>query len=147
LEKIYRQHKDRLFQFSLYLTGDRQLSEDIVHDTFLKFANQGEMTDDIVSVKNWLFICARNLIYNHLKKKSIKRYIPVQYGPTVTAEEKLFIEQVLGQLLPEDRELILLREQQRYSVREISEMFELSEEAVRVRLFRIRKKMQKLAKE
>ena len=147
MEQAYKQHRDSIFRFSLYLTGDRQVSEDIVHDVFLKLANQKEGTKEIQSVKDWLFICARNLIYNYLKKKSITGYVPIQNDSSVTIEQRIFIEQILGHLKPEERELILLREQQRYSIGEISKMIELSEEAVRVRLFRIRKKMQVLAKE
>lgn len=147
MEKAYIQYKDNLFQFSLYLTGNREVSEDIVHETFLKFARQKEKIKDIQSVKDWLFICARNLIYNYLKKKTIYGYQPIDNGTPITIEQKIFIKQVLSKLKLEERELILLREHQRYSIKEISGLLALSEEAVRVRLFRVRKKMQTLAKE
>ncbi len=146
MEQAYKQYKDSIFQFSLYLTGDKQLSEDIVHEVFLKFAIQKKQKQEILSVKDWLFICSRNLIYNYLKKKPIQ-YIPIDQSDSVTVEQKIFIRQILGKLEPAERELILLREQQGYPVKEIAAMLKLSEEAVRVRLFRIRKKMQVLAKE
>ena len=146
MEEVYKQHKDNIFQYSYYLTGDKQMSEDIVQETFLKFANLKERKQDIRSIKDWLFICARNLTFNYLKKIN-RPYTPIESSNSVTIEQKIFIEQVLGKLEASERELILLREQQGYSVREISEMMEITEEAVRVRLFRIRKKMQVLAKE
>jgi RNA polymerase sigma-70 factor (ECF subfamily) len=146
LENAYKQHKDNIFQYTLYLTGDNQLSEDIVHETFLKYANQKELRKDIRSIKDWLFICARNLAYNHLKKKPLN-YKPIEFEQTVTIEQKIFIQEILGKLEPDERELILLREQQGYTTKEISTMLNVTDEAVRVRLFRIRKKMQVLAKE
>ena len=147
MEKAYKQHKDNIFKFSLYLTGNRELSEDIVHETFLKFAEQKDKIKDIRSTKDWLFICARNLTYNHLKKKLPSNYNPLINYDSIKIEQKIFIRQVLGKLDVKERELILLREHQQYPIKEIAAMLELSEEAVRVRLFRIRKKMQSLAKE
>ena len=146
MEEAYKQHKDNIFQYSLYLTGDRQLSEDIVQETFLKFANLKEKQQDIRSLKDWLFICARNLTYNYLKKKTVS-YSPIEKSNSVTVDQKIFIKQILGKLEPSERELILLREHQGYPIKEIAVMLNLSVEAVRVRLFRVRKKMQVLAKE
>ncbi len=146
MEEAFKQYKDNIFRYSLYLTGDRQLSEDIVQETFLKLANLKEKKSEIHSLKDWLFICARNLTFNYLKKKS-KKYSPLEKSNSVTIEQKLFIKQILKQLESSERDLILMREQQGYSIKEISGILQITDEATRVRLFRIRKKMQQLAKE
>ena len=46
----------------------------------------------------------------------------------------------------EERDLILLREQQGYSIGEIALLLGVTEETVRVRLYRARKKMQEIGK-
>ena len=145
IERIYQRHKDRLFSYCVYVTGDRQIGEDVVQETFLRLMQQRGRLTIKTSLRNWLFICARNLTFNLLKERGGTpdgAYPPVEEADV---EMKLFVESVLSRLSVEERELILLREQQQFSIRELAEMLELSEEAVRVRLFRIRKKMQSLA--
>lgn len=146
LERIYNRNRGNMLTYCLYLTGNRQLSEDIVQDSFLKLAEQ---KGSIKSIKDWLFICVRNAAFNSIKKGSRNLYQPLSNSAAsqISAEQKLFIKSILGQLETKERALILMREHQRYSIREISSMLEISEEAVRVRLFRIRKKMQSLATE
>jgi len=145
IERIYQRHKDRLFSYCVYVTGDRQIGEDVVQETFLRLMQQRGRLAIKTSLRNWLFICARNLTFNLLKERG--RTTDWCYAPLEEAdvEVKLFIESVLSQLSVEERELILLREQQQFRIAELAEMLGLSEEAVRVRLFRIRKKMQSLA--
>lgn len=144
IARIYQRHKDKLLSYCVYVTGDRQIGEDAVQETFLRLMRQRGRLEIKTSLRNWLFICARNLIFNLLKERretSDGAYVPVEEAEV---EVRLFIEGVLSQLSAEERELILLREQQQFSIRELAEMLGLSEEAVRVRLFRIRKKMQSL---
>jgi RNA polymerase sigma-70 factor (ECF subfamily) len=149
MERIYNRHKDSMYTYCLYVTGNRQVSEDIVQETFVRLMKQKASLDIETTLKNWLFICTRNLTFNYLRKQSRDVPLTTIKNP-VTAMDvvtKLFIQNVLGKLKPEERELILLREQQRFSVEELSQMLEISEEAVRVRLYRVRKKMQHIAKE
>lgn len=146
IARIYSRHKDSLYTFCLYVTGDRQLSEDVVQETFLTLMNHRDSLEVRSSLKGWLFICARNLTYNLLKRRSQNPDVYEIADPTLSIETQLFIENVLSRLSVDERELVLLREHQQFSVRELSEMLGLSEEAVRVRLYRIRKKMQSLVK-
>jgi RNA polymerase sigma-70 factor (ECF subfamily) len=150
LQRIYHRHKDRLYSYCLYVTGNRELSEDIVQETFLKLAQQTQRLDNDVSIKDWLFICARNLTLNHIKKHQRHTVLLPNiddFKVGLDMETKLFIQDVLDKLDHDERELILLREQQGYPVTEMARMLGISEEAVRVRLYRVRKKMQRLAKD
>ncbi|MFQ6009021.1 MAG: RNA polymerase sigma factor [Candidatus Zixiibacteriota bacterium] len=150
LQRIYNRHKNKLYSFCFYVTGNREMSEDIVQETFVQLMNQKAKLRIKTALKNWLFICTRNLVYNRLKKNN-KQILPLSQitNPTVAMdiETKLFINNVLDKLSLDERELILLREQQQFTTEEISDMLGISEEAVRVRLYRVRKKMQQIAKE
>lgn len=150
LERIYRRHKDRLMTYCYYVTHQRETSEDIVQETFRRVIDLRKDGNRIVSVGNWLFICARNLALNQLSRYRTRKSQPAATSDTTLfpdPETRRFVEKVLQRLDPDERDLILLREHEQYSICELSEMLDLSEEAVRVRLFRIRKKMQTLAKE
>ena len=119
-----------------------------MQETFTRLIGQSDKLDDNARVKDWLFICTRNLAFNHLKK--IKRGSLIEaisdHAADIDIETRLFIQNVLDKLTPQDRELILLREQQQFNTRDIARLLGLTEEAVRVRLFRVRKKMQQIAK-
>lgn len=143
--RIYERNADNLYSFCLYLCGDKQLSEDVLQDSFMKLMKQKENGKISRSVKSWLFVVARNLVYNHKKKLANEcEYMEIVDGQEISPEIHLFLKNVLSRLSPQERELILLREYQQFSIGQIAQMLELSDEATRVRLYRIRKKMQAL---
>jgi RNA polymerase sigma-70 factor (ECF subfamily) len=150
MDRIYRRFKDKLFTFCLFVTHHRALSEDIVQETFTRLMVQRKGRPEIESLSGWLFVCARNQALNCLSKSS-EATSPTPVGEIsatfIDPDTARFINTVLSKLDPEERDLILLREHEQFSIRELAGMLELSEEAIRVRLFRIRKKMQSLIRE
>lgn len=145
LDRIFRRHKDALFSYGLYMTWSREDAEDIVQETFVRLIRcKGKR---IVCLRSWLFIAARNLTLNRLRTKPSVSLKGLEGAISEVAETRLFIERMLSKLAPEERELVLLREWQGFAVAELAEMMGLSNEAVRLRLYRVRKKMQNLAKE
>jgi len=150
-EQIYLQHKDKMYSYCLYVSKDKQLSEDVVQESFTRLLSLDDNADNIQSPANWLFICARNLILNHLSsRKSEENNVASMTGivtESMSTETRLFIDEVLSQLESEERALILLREYQQFTMKELAEMLDTNESSVRVRLFRIRQKLQKIRKE
>jgi RNA polymerase sigma-70 factor (ECF subfamily) len=148
MERIYKRHKRDMMTYCAYVTGSRQTAEDIVQEVFVRLIRRkGEFR---TGLKNWLFICARNLCLNHLQRQKVASRVadsPRLRSESAEDHMRVFVEQILGRLEPEERDLILLRELQGYSVRELAELAGVSEEAIRVRLYRIRKKMHKLGRE
>ncbi len=150
LERIFNRNNRRIYTYSLCLSGDRQLSEDVVQESFVRLMGHKHNDPAIQSVKNWLFICARNLLFNHFRSNqtsaaSYAYETTPATPPAMDMETREFVRWVLGRLDPEERDLILLREQQQFSIAELAQMLGKSPEALRIVLYRIRKKMQKLA--
>lgn len=146
-ERIYERHKDRMFTYSLYMTGDRWLSEEIVQDTFLKLCEQKGHLEVRDSLAAWLFICTRNLVLNRLARRKREATLPpaeVQ-STLLDPEQRLFLLGVLNRLPAQERELLLLREQHGLPIKSLAELLDLSEENVRIRLYRARKHMQQIA--
>lgn len=155
LERIYNDYRDKMYSYCLYVTGDREMSHDLVQESFAKLLESPNLPEKVESVKNYLFICLRNQLFKHLEKTKVRReYLAtaiLDSQPTaaaeVSCETRRFLQDILGKLKPDERDLILLRSHQQLSPAEISKITGLSNEAVRVRLFRIRKKMRQLAGE
>ena len=59
-------------------------------------------------------------------------------------ELRQLIELALGKLKHEQRSIILLRDYEGYSYKEIGEMLELTEAQVKIKIFRSRKKLQQI---
>lgn len=143
--RIYNRNKDLLLTYCVHLGLTRESGEDVLQEAFAQLARQ---RDEIGSIRNWLFVCARNLCFNELKRR--RRETDQRFGVTISSGidpgTAVFIERVLRRLQPEERELILLREMHGFSARELAAMQNTSEQAIRVRLYRIRKRMHELGK-
>jgi RNA polymerase sigma-70 factor, ECF subfamily len=135
-------------KYSSYMTGSSAIGEDVVQETFIRLLEQKGSLTIRSSLKDWLFICARNHSLNLLaKRRRMEQSLPPVTGNDDCGDEmKWLIQEVLGKLNNDERDLILMCEQQQYSIREMATLLEISQEAVRVRLFRIRKKMHELGK-
>lgn len=143
--RIYDRNKDRLLTYCVHLGLTREGGEDVLQEAFAQLARQ---RGEIESIRNWLFVSVRNHCLNQLKR--LRREMSPPDAATVSSEidpeAAEFIERVLKRLLPGERELILLRELHGFSARELADMQNTSEEAIRVRLYRIRKRMHELGK-
>jgi len=145
MERLYVRHSPALFSFCLYLCGDRTESEEIVQDSFMSLMAQRNGNKISRSVRSWLFVTARNLVYNMSRRISHQSldsrsedHVAINSHPDI----RLTISRILSNLSCDERELLLLREHQGFSVSEIAEMLNLSKENVRIRLYRIRKRIQ-----
>ena len=57
MEGAYREHATELLNYLWRACGDRALSEDVLHDTFVRLA---ESQPDADNVRAWLFTVATN---------------------------------------------------------------------------------------
>jgi|GEM_PF-2167015 len=147
-DRIFQRHRRHLLKYSSYMTGSSAVGEDVVQETFMRLLEQKGSLTIRSSLKDWLFICARNHSLNLLaKRRRMEQFLPDVAGNNDCSDEmKWLIQEVLGKLNHDERDLILMREQQQYSIMEMATLLGISQEAVRVRLFRIRKKMYELGK-
>ena len=145
MERLYDRHSPALFSFCLYLCGDRTKSEDIVQDSFMSLIAQRESKKISRSVRSWLFVTARNLVYNlsrRISHQSLDSLSEDHLATNSNPDTSLIIDRIFSSLPPDERELLLLREHQGFSVSDIAEMLDISKENVRIRLYRIRKRIQ-----
>jgi RNA polymerase sigma-70 factor, ECF subfamily len=147
-ERIFQRHRGHLLKYCSYMVGSSVAGEDVVQETFMRLLEQKGSLTIRSSLKDWLFICARNHSLNLLTKRRRMEQSPppVAVDDDCGGEMKWLLHEVLGKLNNDERDLILMREQQQYSIVEVATLLGISQEAVRVRLFRIRKKMYELGK-
>jgi RNA polymerase sigma-70 factor (ECF subfamily) len=71
-ERLYMRYYHRLYSFSMKFTHDESVSQDLVHEVFLKLWENRE-TMDVPGMERMLFLMTRNLCLNHVKHARIVR--------------------------------------------------------------------------
>jgi len=76
-ELLFNRHKDRVFAFIMSKVKDRELTEDIFQDTFIKVINslqKGKYNEEGKFLP-WMMRIAHNLIIDHFRKSSKMRKV------------------------------------------------------------------------
>jgi RNA polymerase sigma-70 factor (ECF subfamily) len=160
-EQLVRQHQHRVFGLVARILHRQDDVEDIAQQVFLKVYLSLNRFDQRAAFSTWLYKIAVNECWDHLRKKKVR---PLLYesdlseeqvsrldgiatlgrsveGLDEQAETKDTLARVLEILSEQDRELLLLKEVEGFSVQELAEILGLNVNTVKVRLFRARGKI------
>lgn len=150
-ERVYREQRDAVYRYLLYMTGDEQMTQDLVQETFLKiYLNLYKFRQES-SMKTWCIAIAKNTYLSWAKKKRpetveekfgfhVADGKPIPEEKVILEEKNNFIRQVLFSMKEEERQLLLLRDYENLSYKEIGELLEVSEIVVKGRIFRARER-------
>jgi len=106
---LYDEHSRALYAYALSLTGDAVLSEDIVHDAFVRLI---ESDRDVASVGPFLFTVVRNLVFDSRRRRARSRELPLPLSPSPTRPDDGLADaasRALGRLPEEQREAVVLK--------------------------------------
>ncbi len=147
-----------LYNFIYKYVGDATLAEDLVQDTFMRVLKSIARYTHQGSFSTWLYRIAVNLCKDHLKRKrlpmvSLQDAYANAAGETVyvqdrvadngartdaellTAEREETVRRLLSALPEEQRIVILLKEYQELTFREIADVLDVPEGTVKSRLY------------
>ena len=144
--------KDKLFRLALRITLDRAEAEDVVQDTMIRVWNKRDEWQQFESVEAYCLIVAKNLAIDRSQKKDAQN---VELSPEMAEEadtsgpydrlvnnERMKIIHRLIDELPEKQRLIMqLRDIEGERYKDIAKVLQLTEEQVKVNLFRARQKV------
>jgi RNA polymerase sigma-70 factor, ECF subfamily len=135
-----------IFRFIQKSLKDKEATEDLVQDCFLKLW-QNRSNIDNSKIKSWLFATAHNAMINYIKLQSRKISIDQTDVLNLAVESKgnfdikELLERSLNELPPLQKSIVLLRDLEGYNYAEIGNILQLNESQVKVYLFRARKKI------
>ena len=140
--------QNRLFRFAITLCGDRNLAEDLCQEAFIKAHGNLSSLSNPNAFVDWLFQITKNLYLDLCRSKSSKMASLDDEENGIMAEaaseggdmgDILAIRKALSQFEPEDRCLLVLVDLEERTYQEAAEILGITEDAVRTRLFRLRK--------
>jgi len=135
-------YADNLFRFIVKNLKDEHAASDVVQDTFEKLWIKLEEVP-FLKVKSYLFTAAYHTMIDHIRKVSrMSGTEPENRLEPGHSEQYSDLSEVLEKAvagLPADqRSVVMLRDYEGYSYREISEITGLSESQVKVYIYRAR---------
>ncbi len=144
--------KDKLFRLALRITFDRAEAEDIVQETMIRVWNKRDEWDELESVEAYCLTVARNLAIDRSEKKdsqTMELTIEAEQTPDasspydrlVNKERLKLVHRLVGELPEKQRMIMQLRDVEGKSYKEIAAALRLTEEQVKVNLFRARQKV------
>jgi RNA polymerase sigma-70 factor, ECF subfamily len=118
-ERMYIEHRDGLFAFLAYRTGDRALAEDLLGDVFERALRAHVRFDPRRgSETTWLYAIAVNRLRDHHRRALVERRALERVGieeaiPGDPSDDRLAdrdrVMRALESLSPQDREIVALR--------------------------------------
>ena len=150
--------REKLFRHALGIVRDRAEAEDILQDLLLKLWSRREEWEGIDNPEAYCYRAIRNMSLDRLAVASNRKsaWSPVEeeeknlidsespHSRLVRKEQHALIAHCIAQLPERQQTLFHLREIEEMSYRQIADTLQISEELVKVTLFRARKKLQEL---
>lgn len=149
LEKIYREYFTIVYRYTLSISRDAHLAEEITQETFVKAFQKLKSFRGDSDISVWLCQIAKNEYFQHLrkqKKKQVMQIMPesIVAGPEqelAKKEMRFRIQQILHDMEEPYKEIFYMRTYGEMSFKDIGKLFEKQETWARVTYYRARKKI------
>ncbi|MBK5720279.1 sigma-70 family RNA polymerase sigma factor [Dysgonomonas sp. Marseille-P4677] len=145
---MYEMFAPQLYTFIFNFTRSKSLTQDIVQETFLKVWIKYKGIDESLSFRSYLFTIAKNHMLNEFRKQlnnpAFLDYVQLSMEEESTetmVEQKIdfdefnrLLQRSKMKLSSRQAQIFELNKEQGYSVREIAQMLNISEQVVRNQL-------------
>jgi RNA polymerase sigma-70 factor, ECF subfamily len=150
-------YQHRLMRYLLYLTGNREMAEDLFQEVWMRVLVRGAQFNGKARFSTWLFTIARNLVIDQRRKRTVSSLDelfdrkgeddrpmsfevsdsePSPFDRSANQEDREKIAQALMELDTLYREVLVLRFQEELSLKEIAKVTKDPLSTVKSRLYR-----------
>jgi RNA polymerase sigma-70 factor (ECF subfamily) len=154
LDQLIIQYQHRLLRYLLFLTGSRDLAEDLFQETWMRVLTRGTQYNGAARFDTWLFTIARNLMIDMRRKRTmasleemcevdgedrayeIPSDEPTPFDLYQIRENGQRVTAALLTLDPLHREVLVLRFHEELSLEEIAQVTRAPLSTVKSRLYR-----------
>src|SRR5665213_3314888 len=163
--ELVERYQAKIFSIIYGILRNHNDAEDIAQQVFSKVYFSIRNFDFRSSLLTWIYKITVNECYDYLRKKRVRKLVyesdfseedaqRMQNSESTTGQapavdtqlaRKDLVTKLLARLSNEDRSLLLLKEVEGHSVEELSQMTGMNENTIKVKLFRARQKLLKVA--
>jgi RNA polymerase sigma-70 factor, ECF subfamily len=154
LDELIELYQHRLLRYLLFLTGKREVAEDLFQETWMRVLLRGSQYNGKARFDTWLFTIARNLVIDLSRKRTMasldemseggeddRPFEIAMPGPSPldqfqSRENSAEVGEVLLKLDPTYREVLVLRFYEELSLDEIASVTRAPLSTVKSRLYR-----------
>jgi RNA polymerase sigma-70 factor (ECF subfamily) len=154
LDRLIELYQHRLMRYLLFLTGKREVAEDLFQETWMRVLMRGSQYNGKARFDTWLFAIARNLVIDLSRKRTMasldemcdtteegRSFEIATDGPSPlelfqVREDRAEVAAVLLKLEPNYREVLVLRFHEEMSLEEIAGVTRAPLSTVKSRLYR-----------
>ena len=160
--QVVQAYRKRILGTIARLIGRPDDVEDVGQEVFLRLYYALEQLRTPEVFEPWLYRLTVNAAYDYLRKQKRRKesrmsdlseqavvMADAEAGTKADAEEtrrikiRELVQSLLGKISEEDRILLLMKEVEGLSLRELEAIYKVSETALKVRLFRVRQRVLK----
>lgn len=147
---LFEQYHQAIFAYLYRLVNDAEWARDLTQETFLQVHRTRDRLEAVDNERAWVYRIASNLAFNALKRRRRFAWLPWRDGdaqrapqlvgddPARRVAQQRRVAEALAALTPTYRAPLLLYSRYDFSVREVASALEISEGAVKTRLYRAR---------
>ena len=141
-QKLYEIYSPIIYGNLIKLTKDREFAQDLLHDIFMTLWDKRESIEIHTSFKSYLFMTAKNLVYNsmrkvaiiqraenHLKTSHHEHYKHIEED-IYAQETQQILQDAINTLPPKRKEIYKLCKIEKKSYQEISAELNISESTI-----------------
>lgn len=153
-EELYNRYGKRLLVYFFRMLGEEEKAQDFLQDIFLKIIERPDSFDPDKIFSKWIFSIAANMCKNEYRYREVRKnaHNGRMKNTGLTRETKIDDEldhaqfkmkliREIQELDADQRNTFLLRFQENFSIREISQILSCSEGTVKSRLHYITRKL------
>lgn len=149
-EQFYQLNIDRIYRFVFFRVQSTEVAEDLTSEIFMKALKAFDRYDEEKSKAAWIYTIARNHLANYYRdKKDAVDIEEVAFGlvgedgreEMAKASDRMLLAKALDDLTLEDRRLVTLKHLEGYSYKEMAEILDKSDAALKVATHRAMKKL------
>ena len=157
LDELIVRYQHRLLRYLLFLTGNREMAEDLFQDVWMRVLTRGGQFNGKARFETWLFTIARNLLIDHRRKRTMSSldelfesgsdddkpmafevadHQPTPFDRFSSIEDREHVAAALLQLDTLYREVLVLRFHEELTLEEIARVTRAPLSTVKSRLYR-----------
>jgi RNA polymerase sigma-70 factor, ECF subfamily len=148
LERLYREHADRVYGLCLRMSGDAVHATELAQDVFVRAWEQLDRLRPGSDAGAWLWRLATNVVLNAMRsdRRRLSRVAPVAEPGQLERSElgtplpvrRLSIDAAIARLPDRAREVFVLHDVEGFASPEVSQLLGIAEGTVRAHLHRAR---------